>query len=82
MIRKSQHSVKGYHSGSLSNETDEAYTGNLVGRRGIRTPLSNSAPKESLVTVDDVVNDAEVNTVVVAYGEIITGQSGSKSVAC
>jgi hypothetical protein len=26
----------------------EAYTGNPIGRRGIRTPLSNSAPKESL----------------------------------
>ena len=59
----------------------EAYTGNLVGRRGHRTFPKQFSPERKFV-VDDVVNDAEVNTVSFDIGESDSGQPGSESVAC
>ena len=60
----------------------EAYTGNLAGRRGHRTSPKQFSPERKFVVVDDVVNDAEVNTVSFDIGESDIGQPGSKSVAC
>jgi hypothetical protein len=83
MIRKSSNDEKGYQDGSLLNETSEAYTGNPIGRRETSTlPKQFSSERSHLVVVDDVFNDAEVKIVMTDIGEVITRQSGSKSVAC
>jgi len=81
-IRKSHESVTGYPRGSLPNDSHEAYTGNSVGRRGQRTSPKQFSPESEVIAVDDVFNDTEVYTVMFDTGKNITGQSGSKSVAC
>ena len=60
----------------------EAYTGNLIGRRGERTSPKQFSLEREFVVVDDVVNGAEVNMNTVVTGETVFRQPGSESVAC
>ena len=82
VIRKSQLSDNGYSSGTKSNEIDEAYTGNSVGRKRDCTSLKQFGPEMYLVASDDVFIYAEINITKIVKGEIIVEMSGSKSVAC
>ena len=63
----------------MSNEIDEAYTGNLAGRKGECTSLKQFSPEMSEVVVDDAVNEAEVNTVKIAKGKIFIGRRGQRA---
>ena len=63
------------------NKIGEAYTGNIVGRRGDVPPLSNSAPLVETMQLATVLTSwkPELRN---RYGEILEGLSGSESVAC
>ena len=67
-----------------SNNTDEAYTGNTVGRRGNVLPSGNSAPLLNMNADGDGLNLPEASTEKSKKknGEISEGLPESESVAC
>ncbi|MBF0197930.1 MAG: hypothetical protein HQL32_09475 [Planctomycetes bacterium] len=58
---------------------DEAYTGNLIGRRGFRTSPKQFSPEREFVVVDDVVNGAEVNTMLLVMARAASGNRGPRA---